>query len=157
MWMLSFIPDSILLGFVNTILYAGIVCTLLGCVFNFRFLAQYRLIVQVVGILMLAAGLYFKGGYEVEQQWRERVKEMEAKVAIAEAQSKEVNTKIETKIVEKIKVRKENVIKTVTVYKETAGKQLDQECKFNKETIDVLNAAAAGKSLVLTIPLDPNK
>lgn len=157
MWMLSFIPDSILLGFVNTILYAGIVCTLLGCVFNFRFLAQYRLIVQVVGILLLAAGLYFKGGYEVEQQWRERVKEMEAKVAIAEAQSKEVNTKIETKIVEKIKVRKENVIKTVTVYKETAGKQLDQECKFNRETIDVLNAAAAGKSLVLTIPLDPNK
>lgn len=155
--MLSFIPDSILLGFVNTILYTGIVFTILGCVFNFRFLAQYRLIVQVVGILLLAAGLYFKGGYEVEQQWRERVKELEAKVAIAEAQSKEVNTKIETKIVEKIKVRKENVIKTVTVYKETAGKQLDQECKFNRETIDVLNAAAAGKSLVLTIPLDPNK
>lgn len=155
--MLTFIPDSILLGFVNTILYAGIVAIVLGFVFNFRFLAQYRLIVQVVGILLLAAGLYFKGGYEVEQQWRERVKEMEAKVAIAEAKSKEVNTVIQEKVVEKIKVRKETTTKTITVFKETAGKQLDQECKFNKETIDTLNAAAANKPLVLTIPLDLNK
>jgi hypothetical protein len=39
--------------------------------------------------------------------WRERVAEMEKKVAEAEAKSQQVNTVVETKIVEKVKVIKE--------------------------------------------------
>jgi hypothetical protein len=154
MWMLAFVPDSFLLYLVNMIFYTGIVFTVLGFLLRFKFLANYQFIFQVVGVLALALGLYFKGGFEVEQQWRDRVKAMEAKVAAAEAKSKEVNTVIQEKIVEKIKVRKENTVKVITEYKEVAGKQLDQECKFNRETIDVLNAAATKTPLVLTFPVD---
>jgi hypothetical protein len=61
MWMLSFIPDTVLHPFVNTIFYAGVVGTVLGFIFNFNFLAPYRPIVQIVGIMLLVAGVYFKG------------------------------------------------------------------------------------------------
>lgn len=141
MWMLTFIPDSVLLGFVNTILYAGIIGTVLGFVFNFSFLAPYRMIVQVVGVLLLAAGLYFKGGYEVEQQWRERVKDLEQKIALAEEKSKTANAEIQTKIVTKIQKVKEVQYKNKEVIKQVE-KIINAECTVPKEAIEILNAAA---------------
>ena len=77
-------------------------------------LANYYRIAQVVSIIILLAGVYFKGGYSTEMLWRERVAEVEAKLEEAEAKSAEVNTVIETKIVNKvkeIKVQGDEVIK----------------------------------------------
>ena len=157
MWMLTFIPDSILYAFVNTIFYAGIVTTLLGFVFNFASLRQYRLIIQVVGILLLVAGVYFKGGYEVEQQWRDRVAAMKEKVAVAEEKSKVVNTVIKTKVVTKFKTIYDTKIVTQEVIKEVAAK-IDTECKVAPEAITILNSAAQNKvPLNLTIPKEDLK
>lgn len=152
MWMLSFIPDSILHAFVNIVFYAGIVGTLLGFVFNFAFLRQYRLIIQVVGILLLVGGVYFKGGYEVEIQWRERVAEMQAKVKAAEEKSKQVNTVIQTKVVTKIKTIHDTKVVTKEVIKEVAAK-IDNECKVAPEAITILNSAAHNKVPVLNLAL----
>ena len=157
MWMLSFIPDSILHAFVNIVFYAGIVGTLLGFVFNFAFLRQYRLIIQVVGILLLVAGVYFKGGYEVEIQWRERVAEMQAKVDAAEAKSQQVNTVVKTKVVTKFKTIHDTKIITQEVIKEVAAK-IDTECKVAPEALIILNSAAHNKvPLNLTIPKEELK
>lgn len=150
--MLSFIPDSILHAFVNIVFYAGIVGTLLGFVFNFAFLRQYRLIIQVVGILLLVGGVYFKGGYEVEIQWRERVAEMQAKVKAAEEKSKQVNTVIQTKVVTKIKTIHDTKVVTKEVIKEVAAK-IDNECKVAPEAITILNSAAHNKVPVLNLAL----
>ena len=141
MWMLTFLPDSILLAFVNLIFYAGVICSLLGFIFNFGFLAPYRLMVQVVGILLLVAGVYFKGGYEVEIKWRDRVAELEKKVAIAEEKSKVVNTVIKTKVVTKIKKIHDTKVITKEVIKEVAAK-IDTECKVAPEAVIILNSAA---------------
>ena len=141
MWMLTFIPDSIIHGFVNGVFYAGVIASLLGFVFNFGFLRPYRLLVQVLGIMLLVAGVYFKGGYEVEMQWRDRVKEMEAKVAAAEVKSKEVNTVIQEKIVTKTKVIHDTKVVTKQVLKEVE-KLVDAECTIPPEVIEILNAAA---------------
>ena len=155
--MLSFIPDSILHAFVNIVFYAGIVGTLLGFVFNFAFLRQYRLIIQVVGILLLVAGVYFKGGYEVEIQWRERVAEMQAKVDAAEAKSQQVNTVVKTKVVTKFKTIHDTKIITQEVIKEVAAK-IDTECKVAPEALIILNSAAHNKvPLNLTIPKEELK
>ena len=138
MWLLSFIPDSIIYGFVTTIFYAGVVCSLLGFIFNFGFLAPYRMIVQVVGILLLVAGVYFKGGYEVEIKWRARVAEVEKKVAIAEQKAKDATGKIQIKVVEKIKIVKQNVEKTkVVIQKEK--EVINRECKLNDTAIQIYN------------------
>jgi hypothetical protein len=157
MWMLTFLPTSILHAFVNIIFYAGIVGTLLGFVFNFPFLRQYRLIVQVVGMLLLVFGVYFKGGYEVEIQWRDRVAKLEEKVAVAEEKSKVVNTVVKTKVVTKFKTIHDTKIITQEVIKEVAAK-IDTECKVAPEALIILNSAAHNKvPLNLTIPKEELK
>lgn len=143
MWMLTFIPDSILHAFVNSVFYAGIITSLLGFVFNFSYLRPYRLIVQVVGIMLLVAGVYFKGGYEVETQWRERAAELQAKIDAAAVKSQAVNTVIQTKVVTKIKRVKEI---QVQLQKEIVEKEkiINGECVVPKEAIEILNKAAEG-------------
>jgi preprotein translocase subunit SecF len=145
MWMLTFIPDSILHAFVNSVFYAGIITSLLGFVFNFSYLRPYRLIVQVVGIMLLVAGVYFKGGYEVEQQWRARAAELQSKIDTAVVKSQTANTVIQTKVVTKIKRVKEI---QVQLQKEIIEKEkiINGECVVPKEAIEILNKAAEGPS-----------
>jgi hypothetical protein len=59
---------------------------------------------KILGIALLALGVYFRGGYAVETEWRERVAEVEAKLKVAEEKSTETNTKIDTVAKEKIKI-----------------------------------------------------
>jgi hypothetical protein len=143
--MLTFIPDSILHAFVNSVFYAGIITSLLGFVFNFSYLRPYRLIVQVVGIMLLVAGVYFKGGYEVEQQWRARAAELQSKIDTAVVKSQTANTVIQTKVVTKIKRVKEI---QVQLQKEIIEKEkiINGECVVPKEAIEILNKAAEGPS-----------
>ena len=79
-------------------------------------------------------------------QWRERVAELEARVAQAEAQSTTANTVVQEKIIEKTKVVREkgrDIIKYVdreVVKKEEIIKYIEQ-CPVPKEIIDLHNAA----------------
>ena len=146
MFLLNFFPDAFLLWVVNEVLIAGIIGTVVAFFFGFfiRYLPwiiPYRMVLQVVGLILLIAGVYFKGGVGVEMEWRARVAEMEAKIAKAEAESKVVNEKIETVYVDRIKTIKEKqiVIQEKIVEKE---KIIDAECKIVPETLDILNEAA---------------
>ena len=65
---------------------------------------QYQLPFRVLGIALLVIGVYFRGGYAVEAEWRERVAEVEKKLAVAEQKSADANTKIDTAAKEKIRV-----------------------------------------------------
>jgi hypothetical protein len=153
MWMLQFIPDAVLLWAINSILIFGIV----GSLFSFFLLnkllrwfpalAGIYVLLQGISIASLAAGLYFKGGYNTEAEWRQRVAEMEQKVAIAETQSKTENVKIVTKVVTKtqlIRTRGE----TITKYIDREIVKYDEkfapggQCEIPKEFIKALNDAA---------------
>lgn len=146
--MLAFVPDSFLVYLVNMVFYTGVVCTVLGFLLRFKFLAHYQFILQVVGVLTLALGLYFKGGFEVEQQWRDRVAVLEAKVAAAEAKSKQVNTIIQERVVTKIKKIKEVQYKNRDVIRQIE-KIIDRDCTVSPEAIDILNAAARNEAVVI--------
>ena len=77
---------------------------------------QYQLPFKVLGIALLASGVYFRGGYAVEMTWRERVAEVEAKLKIAEEQSAQENVRIETKVVNRtlyVKERAQEIVKYV--------------------------------------------
>ena len=58
---------------------------------------QYQLPFKVLGIALLTLGVYFRGGLAVEQQWRERVAAVEARLAKAEKASAEANVQIDSK------------------------------------------------------------
>jgi hypothetical protein len=105
MWILHFLPDTLILWFCNILLLVGVVLTAAG-LFAHRIpiVWQYQLPFKILGIALLALGVYFRGGYAVETEWRERVAEVEAKLKVAEEKSTETNTKIDTVAKEKIKI-----------------------------------------------------
>ena len=146
MWVLAFFPDALLAWIINTVLIAGIV----GFVASFFFgyvvrwlptLAPYHLLIKVVSTVLLVSGVYFKGGYSVEMAWRERVAELEAKIAISEQQSVVVNEKIVTVYKDRVKVVKEKQIVVQEKIK-TVEVMIDSVCKVTPESIDILNEAA---------------
>ena len=108
MWILHLLPDSLIAVIVNTILIAGAVTTVAGFFVTFvPFVNTYRTAVQIVGIALLTIGVYFEGGYSTEMAWRERVREVEAKVAEAEKKSQETNVEVVTKFVTRTQVVRE--------------------------------------------------
>ena len=144
MWMLQFLPDAVILWFCNILLLLGVVLTVLGFfVHRIPFLYQYQLPFKIVGIALLAAGVYFRGGYSVEMTWRERVAELEKKLAAADAKSAEVNTVIEQKIVYRDRVVREQG-RTLTEYVDReVVKLIPAQCdRLPQELIDVHNRAA---------------
>jgi hypothetical protein len=148
MWMLSFVPDAFLGFIIDTILVAGIISFTVSFFFGFivRWLpaiAPYHLIIQVVSIILLVSGVYFKGGYSVEMNWRNKVAALEAQVAKAEQKSKEVNEKIVTVYKDKVKVVKETQIVVQEKIK-TVEVKIDSQCKITADTVDILNQAAGG-------------
>jgi len=148
MWLLHFLPDSFILFIVYLVLTAGVVLTALSYVVKWiPGISAYKLPMRIGGIVLLICGVYFYGGYSIEMQWRERVEEMEAKVAAAEEQSKQQNTKIVTKLVTKtqtIKTRGEDIVKYVDreVVKYDTKFAAGGECEIPKEFIKALNDAA---------------
>ena len=144
MWMLQFLPDAVILWFCNILLLLGVILTVLGFfVHRIPFLYQYQLPFKIVGIALLAAGVYFRGGYSVEMTWRERVTELEKKLAAADAKSAEVNTVIEQKIVYRDRVVREQG-RTLTEYVDReVVKLIPAQCdRLPQELIDVHNRAA---------------
>ena len=86
------------------------------------------------------------GGAYNNDAWMAKVKEMEAKVAIAEEAAKKENVRIEEKVVEKTKVVKEKgdeIIKYIdreVVKKEEVVKFIEN-CPIPKDIVDLHNQA----------------
>jgi hypothetical protein len=147
MWMLSFVPDSLLLWIVNTVLIVGAIGSFLSffvlhkILNKFPALAPYHLLIQIVSIVLLVGGVYLKGGYGVEMAWRERVADLEAKIKVAEAKSEQANIDLAAKQKEKVKVVKEVQVVIKEKIVEVASK-IDAECKVDPDAISIINDAA---------------
>jgi hypothetical protein len=152
MWLLHFLPDSFIQFIVHAILLAGIVgCFLSFFVVNrvlraFPFLSSYVTIAQVASAVALVAGVYFEGGYSTEMQWRERVREVEAKVAKAEEAAKVANVKLDKKAAEKVKVIQGKQI-IVKQYIDREVTKYDATCKIPQEVVKAHNASAKNEEL----------
>ena len=102
MWILHFLPDSFILWATNILLLIGIGLTIAGFfAHRIPLVWQYQLPFKIAGVVLLAAGVYFRGGYGVEMAWRERVAEVEARLKTAEEQSARENVKIVERVVKK--------------------------------------------------------
>lgn len=138
MWILDFLPGWIftLITLAGAGAYA--VTEVLG---NIPFVAQYLRAIRLGAIIALAFGLYMMGGSANQEKWEARVKELEAKVAVAEEQSKTANAKLDAKMKEKAKVikEKEYIIQEKIV---KVKDQIDAMCQIPAEAINLLNEAA---------------
>jgi hypothetical protein len=138
MWLIDFLPNFLF----HLIVLIGVGGILASAVLNFiPFISNYKLPIQVGSVILLAFGLYMEGGISNQEKWEARVKELEAKVAISEEQSKTANVALEAKLKDTQQVikQKEYIIQEkITKVKE----QIDAECKVPQAAVDLLNEAA---------------
>jgi hypothetical protein len=150
MWILHFLPDAVILWFCNILLLTGIVLTIAGFFVHripFPLLWQYQLPFKILGIALLTLGVYFRGGYAVEETWRERVAEVEAKLRVAEAQSAKENVKIVERVVKKteyITRRGQDIVQYVDreIVKYDTKFAPGGQCEIPREFIQIHNRAA---------------
>lgn len=147
MWLLHFLPDAFLAFVVNAVLILGVVATILTC-FLLKYvvrliptLAPHIFVAQAVSIAVLLTGVYFRGGYSAEMQWRERVAEVEARLAEAERASQTANEKLEKKTKEKTKVIEGRQV-IVKQYIDREVTKYDNQCRIPEPFVRAHNDAA---------------
>ena len=142
MFLLHLLPDAFLIWIINLLLVGGLIGIVVGFFGSkLPFVSTYARMIQIASIIIFCIGLYWKGGYSVESDWRERVAEMEAKIKIAEEKSKEVNTVIETKY--KDRVKKVTETRDIIVEKIKINERIiDAKCELDPMVISILNEAS---------------
>lgn len=143
-WMLSLIPD----WFWTVLLISSVLGLAAAAILKrVAFISQYRFPIQLASIISLVFSIWFLGAASADAVWEAKVKDLEAKVKLAEEQATTKNVEIQEKIVEKTKVIKEKgktqieyVDRVVTQDKEVI-KYIEQ-CPVPKAIIDAHNAAA---------------
>lgn len=147
MWILQWLPDWIFYA-ILAIGLIGFLATYLLKFIPIPMLYMYRTPIQIVSLIFIVLGVYMSGAISNEQAWQARVKEVEAKLAAAEAEGAKETVKIVEKVVTKQQVIKEKgdeVIKYVDreVVKYDTKFLPGGQCEIPKEFIKALNTAAA--------------
>lgn len=143
MWLLHLLPDEMLLLVVNITLTIGVI----GSFFAFFVidrvpaLVPYKLLFQAVCATLLLFGIYFKGGYSVELEWRGKVAELETKLKKANEKSNQVNNIIQEKIIYKDRLIYQQGQQIIQQINSPAIQNFDKTCPLPQEVIDIHNRA----------------
>ena len=141
-WLLQLIPDSIFVWITYLLFAAGVVLYVASKLVSWiPLMGQYRLPAELVGVVALVIAAYFYGGIS----YREQIAEMKQRIKVAEEKSQQINTVIETKIIEKVKVVKQNVYITREIVRDTAGRQLDAQCSLPRSTVSLHDSASGNE------------
>lgn len=141
MWMLGLIPA--------VVWHLLLIISLLTIAFTYflrmiPFVGANAIQLRFAAIVLLVLTVWMEGGIANEAKWQERVRELEARVAAAEKQAAETNTKIETVYVDRVEVVKE-IQYVVRKDIERAATELDANCRISPRAIELLNQATGVK------------
>ena len=147
MWMLSFIPDAWLHLAVLGVLALGALIYILSYFTVFiPPLIPAKEFIRILGTLVIVAGVFFYGSYDTEMSWRDKVAEVEVKVAKAEAASKQANSKLESKANNRVQVIREQGL-IVKQYIDREVVKYDDSCKIPDVVVRAHNAAAKNEEI----------
>ena len=144
MWIFEWLPDAV----THTIFLVGAVGVFAGFVLTFiPFVTQYKLPIQIASIFVFALGVYLEGGLANKKEWTAKVKELEAKIAVAEEKSKTANVVVEEKLVTKTQIVKQkgkDIIQYIDreVVKNNEVVKYVENCPVPTSIIDAHNQAA---------------
>jgi len=146
MWQLAFlwslIPDWLITILVNGLVIVGLVGISASWIARWvPYFNMYRGPIQLIGIICLVLGVYFKGGADVERSWRERVKELEAKIVLAEQQSAEANKKLSDQLAQNKRLTQEVKNANTAAIRANAEK-INSECRVPDVAISLHNSAS---------------
>jgi hypothetical protein len=145
MWIISFLPNWVF----HAMLAVGVLGTFVGSVLGTvpSSIKLYALPIRAISLIVLSFALYLEGGLADYAAWELKVKEVEAKLAVAEVQSAKENIKIVTKVITKtqvVKTRGEDIVRYVdreiVKYDEKFAK--GGVCEIPKEFIKAHNDSA---------------
>jgi hypothetical protein len=140
MWILNFLPDWIFYG----MLLAGILGYTVTHLIRFipiPAIYMYKTPIQLVALALITIGVYMSGAISNDEAWKKKVAELEQKVAEVKVESAKENTKIVEKVVVKreyYKLKGEDIVK----YVDREIVKYDESCKIPKEFVDAHNKAA---------------
>lgn len=148
MWLIEYLPDSMVALVVATICLLGIVAWGLSkAVRWFPAISAYKLPLELAGVVLLVFGAYLQGGRANEAVWQQKVTELEVKIKEAEAKAAQENVKIVEKVVEKTRTIKEKgateiqYVDRIVKEKEEIIKYVER-CPVPQELLDAHNRAA---------------
>ena len=137
-WLVNFLPEWVF----HIVIFLGISSLIASAILKkLPALYTYSFISYLTGLFLIVSGVWFEGALNEKTNWEEKVKELETKVQVAEARSQQVNTIIETQLVERVKIVKD----TKNANKETAkliARQLDDRCVVPESTVVLINSAS---------------
>lgn len=141
MWLLSFIPDSVVYGFILSVMGIGAALFVFGTFTVFLPLVKaYGMLMRTIGIILLIGSVYLYGGYGTEMRWRAEAAKLKAdmdrKIALSEKQSKQIVTKyvVQTKVIKE----KGDAIKKLSQH----VKEADAKCTVPKSFVLLHDSAA---------------
>ena len=142
-WMINLIPDSVFIWITYLLFGLGVALYLISkLVVWIPLIAQYKFPVELLGVILLTVGAYLFGSHDNDMAWKSRIKELEQQVKIAEEKSQQVNTIVQTKVITKVKVVKQNVYVNREIIREVAGRQLDASCTLPVSTVVLHDSAS---------------
>ena len=144
-WILSLIPEWILVTLIHGTVVVGLVLTFCGGLLKFiPVINPYAAIAKQIGIVLLVIGVFFEGGLAVEQSYRARIAEMQAKIKEAEIQSAKANEKLAYEVSKNKELIKEKVNRNAKDI-EAKREAINAECKLSDDAWMLYNRAVEPK------------
>ena len=144
-WILSLIPEWILVTLIHGTVVVGLVLTFCGGLLKFiPVINPYAAIAKQIGIVLLVIGVFFEGGLAVEQSYRARIAEMQAKIKEAEIQSVKLNEKLTVEVGKNKELIKEKVNRNAKDI-EAKREAINAECKLSDDAWVLYNRAVEPK------------
>jgi hypothetical protein len=141
MFLLNWLPDIVF----HLMLLVGVLAIGASFVLTFvPFVSQYRLPIQVAGIMLTVVAVWYEGGIAKDAEYRTRIAAMELKISRAETAAAEANTRLAEQIL-KEQARIRDLTETNKKRLQELSGQLNQQCTVNQSVIDVLNNAAKNR------------
>ena len=143
MWILSFLPDV----FFHILLGASILIFLVSTLFNnVPFLGGYTKLIQIISIVCLVFAVWMEGGIAKDNEYKEKIKELQQKISKAEVDSQALNNKLFEEM-----LKQQQEIKRITDTNKRRLKDqaatLDLHCKVEQSVINILNDAARNRDV----------
>ena len=143
-WILNWLePETVLMLNTGLIAVAAVVLLAASFIRYIPMINIYRVPIQLAAVAVLIFGIYYRGALSIELEWKQRVAELEKAVAAAESRSREINTKIVTRTVTRVKNHveyRDRVKKEIEVKREI----INADCSLNPAAIEAYNKAVIG-------------
>ena len=97
---------------------------------------------RIIGILLIAGSCWYLGGINNESIWQQRVNDMQAKVAVAEAKSAEANKQVVVQVVTRTKLIKQKTEANVQYITKYVAQDLDANCTLTSASVLLSNSAS---------------